>query len=239
MRTLVPGQLWIADMPARRFGFEYGARMTVLRLPNGTLWIHSPVALTPDLRRDLDDLGPVAVILAPSRFHRLHVAEFAAAYPEAEVHAVPAAAEKLGKAPGKAPGKAKVKVSSLLGDDPARAWADVLEQSQIRGSSLYDEVDFYHGASRTLILTDLCFNIPVTAPLATRVTAGALGILGRLSVSTTLRFSTRDRAAVRHSLERVLAWDFDRLILSHGDIVETDARPALERALQPFLARIR
>src|SRR5690242_14804067 len=66
LREPAPGQLWIAEMPAAKFGFEFGARMTVVRLPGGGLFLHSPIALTPELRRELDALGPVRCVIAPS-----------------------------------------------------------------------------------------------------------------------------------------------------------------------------
>ena len=37
----------------------------------------------------------------------------------------------------------------------------------------------------------------------------------------------RDRAAARAGAEAILAWDFDRLVLCHGDIVETGAKARL------------
>jgi glyoxylase-like metal-dependent hydrolase (beta-lactamase superfamily II) len=39
-----------------------------------------------------------------------------------------------------------------------------------------------------------------------------------------------DHDAARASLERILEWDFDRVIIGHGDIVETDGREKLEQA---------
>ena len=38
----------------------------------------------------------------------------------------------------------------------------------------------------------------------------------------------RDRAAARQSLEQILAWDFDRVIVAHGDIRESGGREALK-----------
>src|SRR5262249_51777678 len=77
LQPLAADQLWIADMDAQRGGFEFGARMTVVRLPGGELWLHSLVALTPELRQELDGLGPVRFLVAPNRLHYQHLAEFA------------------------------------------------------------------------------------------------------------------------------------------------------------------
>jgi hypothetical protein len=37
----------------------------------------------------------------------------------------------------------------------------------------------------------------------------------------------RDRTAVRASLEHILAWDFDRILVGHGRNLETGGKPAL------------
>jgi hypothetical protein len=211
--------LWVAEAPLTMGGFEIGARMTVVRLPDGGLWLHSPIGLTPELRQALDHLGPVAHVLSPGSFHYLHVPELALAYPDAAVYAAPGSASKLAKCSPK-----------LLTDALPQPWAGTLEQLAFAGSRLYDEVVFFHPSGRTLIVTDLCFNIPAESSWYTRLVARAFGILGRPSASRSFFLTIRDRAAVRQSLERILAWDFDRIILSHGAIVETGGREAFRRA---------
>jgi hypothetical protein len=56
-----------------------------------------------------------------------------------------------------------------------------------------------------------------------------VGATGRFGPHRIVRAFVRDRAAARRSLERILAWDFDRVIVSHGDVLETGGRAALER----------
>lgn len=40
----------------------------------------------------------------------------------------------------------------------------------------------------------------------------------------------RNKAAARASLERILSWDFDRIILAHGHVVETGGKETLRSA---------
>lgn len=227
LKMLAPHLLWIAEMPVQRMGFEFGARMTAVRLPSGGLWVHSPIALTPALREDLEAVGPVRYLVAPSRMHYEHLAEFSRAFPRARVFA---AASLQGVREMR-----DVRLDGLLGETPPAEWEGAFEQSPFRGSALYDEVDFFHPASRTLILTDLCFNIPAERSWTTRLFAGMLGILGRFSVSRSLRLTLRDRAAARASVERLLAWDFDRVLIAHGDYLETGGQEALRRAFEWLL----
>jgi hypothetical protein len=46
----------------------------------------------------------------------------------------------------------------------------------------------------------------------------------------------RDRAAARESLERILAWDFDRIVVAHGDVLERGGREALREGYAWLLA---
>ena len=220
LQQLAPDQLWIAEMPAQRMGFEFGARMTVVRLADGSLFIHSPIELKAELKRELDELGPVGFVISPSRLHYMHLTDFAAAYPQAKIYAAPNFKRKL----------QSVRLQGVLSDEPEPEWASVLDQAIFRGSWLYDEVDFFHRSSRTLILTDLCFNIPTNRSWTTRLTARMLGVLGQLSVSRSFSLTIRDWRAVRASLERILAWDFDRVIIAHGNIVGTNGKAAFGRA---------
>jgi glyoxylase-like metal-dependent hydrolase (beta-lactamase superfamily II) len=50
---------------------------------------------------------------------------------------------------------------------------------------------------------------------------------GRLGPTKLDPLLIRDRAAARASLERILAWDFDRVIVSHGDVQETGGYPLM------------
>jgi hypothetical protein len=40
----------------------------------------------------------------------------------------------------------------------------------------------------------------------------------------------KDRAAVRASIDRILAWDFDRIIVGHGNNIEAHGREVLRDA---------
>jgi hypothetical protein len=220
LKPLAPDQLWVAEMPFHPPGLDLGARMTVVRLTDGSLFIHSPIQLNLDLQRDLDALGLVRFVVSPNRFHTAHLAEFARAYPQAKLVAPPGLKKQI---PG-------VQFAGVLGDAPEPDWAADLDQALFRGDVLVTEVDFFHRSSRTLILTDICFNIPSDRSLTTRLIARWLGILDRLAPSRTFRLLLRDRQAGRRSVERILAWDFDRVIVSHGSIVETGGREQFRQA---------
>jgi hypothetical protein len=56
-------EIWIAGGPVTSFhGFPYPARMAVIRLTDGSLFVWSPVALSGSLRASIDVLGPLGSI---------------------------------------------------------------------------------------------------------------------------------------------------------------------------------
>lgn len=218
LRELAP-DIWVADTPFRFMGVEIGARMTVVRLSDGGLFLCSPIDLTPDLRAALETLGPVRFAAAPSKYHFLCLSDYAAAFPDAKIYAAPGLSPQEG-----------VTFQATLGDGPEPEWAADLDQTIYRGNKIADEVVFFHRASRTLILTDMCFHLRGKVPPLTRLIARLGGIYNRFGPSRLDRLLTRDKAAARASLGRILAWDFDRVIVAHGDIVQTGGKAKVRRA---------
>ena len=89
---------------------------------------------------------------------------------------------------------------------------------------------FLHRASRTLLLTDISFNLRNVDSATARFLLGLLGAYGHFGPSRLGRSLMRDRAAVRKSIDRILRWDFDRVTVTHGEIVETGGHAALRAA---------
>jgi len=81
--------IWIAERPQRFYGLEVGTRMTVIRLADRSLLLHSPVALDSDLRSQLDAIGDVRYAVAPNRVHHLYAGDVGKAYPGARLWLAP------------------------------------------------------------------------------------------------------------------------------------------------------
>src|SRR6188472_1857962 len=94
--SLVPfaDGVWLYAAPVSFIGLRLTSTMVVLRLGDGSLLIHSPVAFTPERRAAVEALGPVAHLYAPNLFHHLRLGEWAAAFPSARVHAPAGLAKK-------------------------------------------------------------------------------------------------------------------------------------------------
>ena len=209
--------LWVVGTPLRFGGLEIGSRMTVVRLTGGALFLHSPIALDRALRGELDALGQVSFVVGPNRFHHLHLGDYAKAYPDAALFAAPGLETK----------RKDLQWEAVLGDDAPTGWSGQIDQLFFRGFPVANEVAFFHPASRTLIVSDLAFNIGAEASAMTRLAFRALRAYERFGPSILERLLIRDRTAARKSLERILEWDFDRVILAHGRVRENAGRDGL------------
>lgn len=215
----VAKEVWTTARPLRFFGVETGTRMTVVRLADGRLFVHSPVALDPATREAVDTLGPVKAVVAPSLFHHLYVGEWMRAYPEAVVCACPGLERK----------RSDLDWSRVLGDDAEPEWRGELEQVFFGARPLESEVVFCHRASGTLVCADAIFNLGDHPSRYTRVVARLIG--ARKPGATWLeRVLIRDRAAARAQVDRMLAWHADRIVLAHGDVIPTGGHAVLRRA---------
>jgi hypothetical protein len=219
--------LWVAERPQTFYGLAVGTRMTVIRLADRRLLLHSPVALDPGLRGELDAIGRVCFAVAPNRVHHLYAGDVATAYP----------GTRLWVGPGLERKRPDLVFEAVLTDDAPAEWRGEVDQIFFRGRPYENEVTFFHRASRTLILCDLAFNFGPSAAAPTRWLMKLLRSYGRLGPSTLDPWLIRDRAAARDSLERILAWDFDRVIVAHGDVLETGGHEILRRGYSWLLAR--
>ena len=209
--------LWVAERPQSFYGLPVGARMTVVRLRDGRLLLHSPVFLDPALREQLDAIGRVSFAVAPNRLHHLHAGDVRRSYPEA----------RLWIAPGLERKRPDLAFEAVLGDEAPEPWRGEVDQAFLAGRPYENEVAFFHRASRTLILCDLAFNFGPNDAAPTRMLMKLLRSYGRLGPSKLDPLLIRDRRAARESLERILAWDFDRVVVAHGDVQERGGKTLL------------
>ncbi|HEX8551334.1 MAG TPA: DUF4336 domain-containing protein [Abditibacteriaceae bacterium] len=205
--------IWVYEQPHHLAGVNIGARMTIVRTGD-QLWLHSPIDAGM-LHDEIAALGKVCAVVAPNVGHYMGLQEAAEIFPDAEAFAVPDIAKKF-------------ELDARLPEFSAN---EELHARRIRGSRIFDETVFLHAPSKTLVLTDLCMNLRRLSRRE-RVLARLFGIPPRFGVSRLERFLMRDRAVIHCAAQDILAWDFDRVIVSHGDIIERDGKAILRQALR-------
>lgn len=208
--------------PLKFHGLEIGTRMSVLDVDGqGTLLVHSPIHLTSEIRSRLDSLGTVGYVIAPNKWHHLYLADFKEGYPQAGFFCAPGLEKK----------KAGFSFDGVITDSQSFPWNDGVEHLIVRGAPMFNEVAFFHRASRTLFLTDTALHICEDSPWPTRLFFGLLGTYRKFGLSSLeKRLFVKDAAAFRESMKQVGRWDFDRIVLAHGKIVESDGKALFHKA---------
>ena len=111
--------LWVTERAHRYLGVQIEIRMTVIKLADGTLFVHSPVRLDEITRASLDKLGPVKHVVAPNRFHHLYVSDYPKNYPDAKIYGAPGLDTK----------RCDLHFDAILGDIPPPVWSGQIDQS--------------------------------------------------------------------------------------------------------------
>jgi len=218
----ITDQLWHAQHRFHVNGLAVSSRMSVVQLPGGQLWLHSPVPISAALRAQLCELGEVRYIVAPSKTHHLFLADCAAAFPQAQLFGAPGLRAKRPELAG----------LQELPEPAAAPWAPALDWALFEGIPYANETVWFHRPSASLILTDLLQCWQHAGSWQARLYARLTGVHRQLAAPRTVRALVRDRAAARRSIERLLAWPFERVLLAHDATLEQDAHASVARALR-------
>ena len=199
------------------FGIGLGTtlplRMTVLRLSDG-LALVAPIAIDDELASQIAAHGDVRYLIAPNQLHYAFLAAAKKRYPEARVLAAPGLDKK----------KPELPIEGALLD----AEFPDLQTLPLEGAPKLSEVVLFHSPSRTLVVTDLVFNIRQARGMTRFVLKWVSKAFGRVEQSKLCHFMTKDRAAAGRSVEAILELPFERLVMAHGDVVDTGAKAALK-----------
>jgi hypothetical protein len=220
--------LWLAEGEIVSFyGFPYPTRSVVARLESGGLWVWSPIKLVPDLRAELDRIGPVCHLVSPNKLHHLYLQEWNAAYRQAQLWGPQSTIRK----------RAELKFREPLGDSAPSQWQPDIDQAWFRGSIVMDEIAFFHRPSRTAIFADLIQTLSDRFIREhwrwwQRRLAGIEGIVARKGLAPLeWRLSFLNRAPARAARAKALSWQCERVIMAHGEWRRADGHALLERSL--------
>ncbi|MCA1499850.1 SDR family oxidoreductase [Bradyrhizobium sp. NBAIM14] len=228
----VTDDIWIVnDKPINAAGLQLPVRMTVIRLSNGDLVLHSPVRYSPALREELERLGTIRYLLAPNIAHWMFLPEWQRQLPQAAIFAARGlAARRQVRAAG-------LRVDRELGDTTPEEWAADLETVSVN-APMFSEVELFDRRSRTLVLTDIVQNLdPHHLSASNTAAASLLGIAkpdGKAPVYLRLLLRLGGRSA-RAAGERLVKLAPERVIFAHGDWFETQGTARLRRSLRWLL----
>ncbi len=192
------------NQPLSFMGMQIGVQTTMIRLSDGGLWVHSP---GPGVDASL---GDVRFLVAPNSMHHMNLGRVGQLYPQARLVA--------------SPGVFRKHPELSLEDLSVASWGDEIELLLVEGIPFLQEFVFFHAPSATLILTDIGFNILHSPSAWTRLALKLDGAYGCFACPRSTHLLVRDRAAFRRSVQRILQWPFERIVVGHGEVVSQDAR---------------
>lgn len=230
LREYVTNQIWILEYPVRFMGMDLFARMTIIKLETGELIVHDPCKIDAAIKNQIDALGVVKFIIAPGNFHHLFVADFQEKYPDAETYLCPGLERK----------RPELKFDWILANKPDPRWNGALDLIVIQGTRIIWEVAIFHRPSKTLILVDLVENIGDDY----RHEAGWLlqfwwryvfRMWNTPKPAPEYQVGWGNKSIVKKGLNKILDWHAERLILAHGENIETNVNDVLELAWKKVL----
>lgn len=218
--TRIAENIWVMRFPLRLLGIDFDRNVTIIRLRDGRLIIHSTAPFAADDLLAIRELGTPAWLLDATLFHDSYAKEGCRAFARIPY-----------LAPRGFPQIADVSTGPL--DNPPSDWSGEVEVMEINGVPKVREHVFFHVPSRTLIVCDLVFNFQSAQHWWERFFVHHVMRLHRLiGTSFFMRMMINDRSAFTSSVGEMMRWDFDRLVVGHGDVVESGAKAVVRQALQ-------
>lgn len=223
--------IWVHEDSMKMMGTQLGLRMTVIRLADGSVWVHSPTAIDPELQQQVDEIGPVKHLIAANNHHCKWLQDWNEAYPDAELYVSAGI-----------PHKVPLSNYHILQPGMENAWAEDIDRKTMPSVPMFHETVFFHKPSQSLIVTDLIQNYPDTSHLT-----GLVGVMSKyvfepigfkgccVAPPLKMGFIIKDKPAFERFIQQIQNWDFQRIVVTHGDIIEEDAKPVFSQLVNRFL----
>jgi hypothetical protein len=203
-------------------GMSLRRTMTVVRRADGSLLLHSPIALDEPRQQELEGLGPLAVMVVPNAGHRLDAPAYKARYPSLLTFC---------------PRGGRAKIAEVVAVDGT--YDDYLDDGAVRFETL-DGVDGGEGAlivrssdGVSVVLNDVVMNMDTKKDILGYLFTTVLGSAPGPRVSRLARLLyVKQQPELRRHLERLADIpNLQRLIVSHEKVASgPDAAAALRKA---------
>jgi len=231
-KPVADGVLIVDSVMPGLIGHVLPVRMTVMRLQDGSLLLHSPTRYSIPLKHALEKIGPIRHLVAPNIAHWTFMQDWQRACPDATTWAAPGLRERSQvRASG-------VRLDHDLSDAAPAEWGGAIGLTTVPGGLGFREMALFHRPTRTLVVTDLVLNLePGKLPVALRPLARLLGVTApRGMAAPQLRGIVKlDRAEAARSASHLLTLEPERVIFAHGRWFEQDGTAALRRSLRWLL----
>jgi len=225
MLRQLDSMLWVDEVPFKLLGFNFGNRMTCIKMEDDSLFLHSATKFNNVTFEEIRILGEPKFLVAPSLMHNLFVMDWKKKSIAAQVLA---------------PANIKKVHADIVLDEAAEKEIETLFNGEItcialKGMPVIQEYAFIHHSSRTLILTDIAFNFGDDVKGWDKLFLKLYGAYNKFGPTITIRALIKNKMAFSESLKKIALHDFDRIIVSHGRIVEKDGKQRFNQAFNKYL----
>lgn len=209
----------VMSFPWGAFGIDFKRNVTLLRLSDGRVVVHTTAKFTEEDIAAIRSFGEPAWLVEATVMHDTFAKEGRAVLPDIP-YLAPAGFEKASGVP------------TVPLSPPPADWAGEIDVLKIEGTRM-NEHALFHRRSRTLIVADLFFSFAKETRGWSRVFIRYFMRLPRMfGISVVFRWLViRDKQAFARSMKAMLDWDFERLIVAHWKPIEVGAKRAVEQAL--------
>lgn len=192
--------------------------MSIGKRSDGTLVVHSAIALEEELMQEIDRWGKVAYVVVPNGYHRLDAPWFHTRYPRAKVLAPSGARAKVDEV---------VNVDGTLEDypdDPNVSFVMLRGCKDAEGIMVVKDED-----GTSLVFTDTLFNMPHQPGVVGFMLRHVAGSSGGPRVSNIARlFLVKDKEAyAEHLRELARTEGLRRVVVAHHQVIVEDPAKAL------------
>lgn len=218
---LLPG-IWTIESELKLLpGVRLPLRAIVVQDREGDLTLISPVRGVEAWGDEVERLGVVKNIVAPSGFHHLFALAAHERFPEATLWASRALKRKRPDFPDA--------TRWLEGSDIVEMESG-LKALPLNGMPALQEWAFFHEDSATLIVVDLLFNV-LQPGIGLGLFQRGFGTYKRLAVSRLFKRACKDEDALAKSARTLLALPFENLVMAHGEPIVGGAKEVTRKAL--------
>lgn len=226
--NFIENKIWIIEYPIKYSGVKFSSRTTLIKLSDQSILIHSPCNISAELKDEILKLGDVSYIIAPGNFHHLHIKSAQQAFPKAKTYICQGIEKK----------QPDLKYDGFLSGNPI---CNDFEQQMTVGSKIMNEVAFLHKDTKTLILVDLIENIgnkTKNIGLGIKLWWFIFRMWNKPKPAPEYQLGWQDKKLAAQALQKILSWDFEKIILAHGDLIVENAKEIAKTAWKKPLNKL-
>jgi hypothetical protein len=219
MRKLAEN-LWTKAYPLSVLGTKHGRTVTVIRLASGKVILHSMAPFSAVDVEEIRSIGQPAWLVEAMLLHDTYAQKGRETFPDVPFLGPPGFSEVVG-----------FPIQPLL---PApEEWSGEIDVIEIKGAPRLKEHVLVHRPSRTLIVADLIFNFSPQEGGWDRFFHRYIARFKRYpGMSRIFRLCISDKPAFQDSLSQLMALDFDRIIVGHGNVIQSEGKVLLRSGLR-------